>query len=81
MDPQSVTHVMICQTDTQGSHILAFPYRLSSGPYFSYFSYFSLLFWSAPTFPYFLMKMPYYPYFFILKRYLSVKIQKFFLAR
>ena len=37
--------------------------KLSSGPYFSYFSYFSLLFWSAPTFPYFSMKMPCYPYF------------------
>ena len=28
--------------------------RLSCGPYFSYYSYFSLLFCCAPTFPYFL---------------------------
>ena len=30
--------------------------RLSSGPYFSYFS---LLFWFAPAFPYFFLKMPF----------------------
>ena len=53
--------------------------RLSSGPYFSYFS---LLFLSAPTFPYFFMKVPYYPYFFTLKCHLHQKIQNFlFLAR
>ena len=52
--------------------------RLSSGPYFSYFA---LLFWSAPTFPYFFMKMPYFPYFFTLKCQLRVKSRIFFLAR
>ena len=46
--------------------------------YFSYFSYFSLLFWSAPTFPYFFMKMPYYPYFFTLKCHLRVKNPEIF---
>ena len=53
-------------------------YRLSSGPYFSYFS---LLFRFAPTFSYFFMKTPYYPYFFAPKCYLRVKIPKIFLAR
>ena len=51
--------------------------RLSSGPYFSFFSYFSQLFWFAPTFPYFFLKMPYYPYFFILKSDLRVKSRNF----
>ena len=55
--------------------------RLSSGPYFSFFSYFSLLFLFAPTFPYFFMKMRYYPFFFTQKCHLRIKIQKFFLAR
>ena len=39
--------------------------RLSSGPYFSYYSYFSLLFCCAPSFLYFFLKMPYYPNFFV----------------
>ena len=63
------------------SKILNTTRLLSSGPYFSYFSYFSLLFWSAPTFPYFFMKMPCYPYFFTLKCHSRVKIQNFFLPR
>ena len=44
-----------------------FMLRLPSGPYFSYYSYFSLLFSGAPTIPYFFLKMPYYPYFFCKK--------------
>ena len=36
------------------------PCRLTSGSYFSYFSYFLI---QIPTFPYFLRKQPYYPYF------------------
>ena len=48
--------------------------RLSSGPYFSYYSYFSLLFCCAPTFPYFFVQMPYYPYFFVkIKIYMQKK--------
>ena len=47
--------------------------RLSSGPYFSYYSYFSLLFCCAPTFPYFFVKMPYYPYFFVKNKNIYVK--------
>ena len=38
--------------------------RFPSGPNFSYYSYFFLLFSGAPTFPYFFLKMPYYPYVF-----------------
>ena len=59
-------------------YVVAVWHRLSSGPYFSYFS---LPFWFATTFPYFFMKMPYYPYFFTLKCHSHVKIQKIFLAR
>ena len=41
----------------------------SSGfqPYFSYYSYFSQLFFCVPTFPYFFLKMHYYPYFLVQK--------------
>ena len=49
-------------------------FRLSSGPYFSYFS---LLFLFAPTIHYFFMKIPYYPNFFTLKCHLHIKIQIF----
>ena len=49
--------------------------------YFSCYSYFSLLFGLAPTFPYFFLKMPYYPYPCTLKCHLRVKIQKIILAR
>ena len=38
---------------------------LTSGPYFSFFS---LIFCCAPTFPYFFFKMPYYSYFFPQKK-------------
>jgi len=38
--------------------------RLTSGPYFSYFSYFSLLFDPEPYFSLLFEKQPYYSYFF-----------------
>ena len=52
--------------------------RLSSGPCFSYFSYFSLLFFICSYFSLLFMKMP---YFFTLQCHLCEKIQKIFLAR
>ena len=52
-----------------------------AGPDFSYYSYFSLLFFCVPTFPIFFLKMPYYPYFLVQKCLKWPKIVTFFLAR
>ena len=56
-------------------------YRLSSVPYFSYYSFFSLLFLCSNFFLYFFLKLPYYPYFLVQKCLKWPKIVIFFLTR
>ena len=56
-------------------------YRLSSVPYFSYYSFFSLLFLCSYFFLYFFLKLPYYPYFLVQKCLKWPKIVIFFLTR
>ena len=49
-------------------------HRLSSGSYFSCYSYFSLLLCCVSTFHFFFLKMPYLDYFFTEKCLLHSKI-------
>ena len=54
------------------------PFGLSSGPYFSYYSYFSLLFFVLLLFPLFFLKMLYYPYFLVKNVWSDRKLFFFF---
>ena len=78
VDTNEMTKWCLCDEPEYGKMIICDNgscHRLSSGPYFPYFS---LRFCFAPTFPYFFLKMPYYPYFFTLICHLRVKIPEFF---